>query len=162
MSKDVAKKLIAELQTNEELKAKIAGIEDKDELVKIAVQNGYDVTLEEMLEAEREFKEQIAQKTDAQSVELSADELETAAGGATYDDASDGHELFCSLSFHDMEFSIDNNEWCKTNLHNDKIIDLSQPGQFKRQVCEYNWYDEDGQHEKYICSKNYSCKVNQA
>ena len=60
MSKEIAKKLIAELQTNTELKAKIAGIEDKDELVKIAVQNGYDVTVEEMLEAEREFKEQIA------------------------------------------------------------------------------------------------------
>ena len=119
MSKEIAKKLIAELQTNTELKAKIAGIEDKDELVKIAVQNGYDVTVEEMLEAEREFKEQIAQKTDAQSVELSADELETAAGGAHWqgENAPDGKELgceICNYKYHEMK---EKNYWCKNDWY---------------------------------------------
>jgi len=37
MSKETAKKLIAELQTNEELKAKIAGITAPAEMVKKAV-----------------------------------------------------------------------------------------------------------------------------
>ena len=36
MSKEIAKKLIAELQTNAELKAKIAGITDPAEMVKKA------------------------------------------------------------------------------------------------------------------------------
>ena len=40
MSKETAKKLIAEMQTNEELKAKTAGITDKDALVKMAVEAG--------------------------------------------------------------------------------------------------------------------------
>ena len=119
MSKEIAEKLIAELQTNEELKAKIAGIEDKDELVKIAVQNGYDVTVEEMLEAEREFKEQIAQKTDAQSVELSADELETAAGGAHWqgENAPDGKELGCEICNYKYGEMKEKNYWCKNDWY---------------------------------------------
>ena len=113
MSKETAKKLIAELQTNTELKAKIAGIEDKDELVKIAVQNGYDVTLEEMTEAEKEFRAELAQKSD----ELTADELEGAAGGGMWqaEDNKEGKEFrctFCNLHYADQE---KNNEWCQRN-----------------------------------------------
>ena len=113
MSKEIAKKLITELQTNTELKTKIAGIEDKDELVKIAVQNGYDVTLEEMTEAEKEFRAEMAQKSD----ELSADELEAAAGGAWWlsDNNKDGKELncaFCNLHYADQ---AKNNEWCQNS-----------------------------------------------
>ena len=111
MSKEIAKKLIAELQTNEELRAKIAGIKDPAEMVKKAVEAGYDVTLEEMLESEREYKAEMAQKSD----ELTADELEGAAGGGiwTGDDAvSDGHELGCAASYHHYDYQNDNNIWC--------------------------------------------------
>ena len=113
MSKETAKKLIAELQTSEELKAKIAGITDKDELVKIAVQNGYDVTLEEMLEAEKEFRAEMAQKSD----ELSADELEGAAGGTWWfnDKNKDGKEFACGYCELDYEYQKEHNEWCKDN-----------------------------------------------
>lgn len=41
------------------------------------MQAGYDITLEEMLEAEKEYRAVLAAKTD----ELTADELEAAAGG---------------------------------------------------------------------------------
>jgi len=87
--------------------------------VKIAVQNGYDVTVEEMLEAEREFKEQIAQKTDAQSVELSADELETAAGGAHWqgEDAPDGKELGCEICNYKYNEMKEKNYWCKNDWY---------------------------------------------
>ena len=44
MSKETAQKLITELQTNKELKAKIKGITDTEQLVKAAVDAGYDVT----------------------------------------------------------------------------------------------------------------------
>ncbi len=53
MSKETAKKLIAELQTNEELKAKVNGITDPGQLVKAAVDAGYYVTLDEVAEAEK-------------------------------------------------------------------------------------------------------------
>ena len=119
MSKETAKKLIAELQTNEELAGKIAGMTDKEEMVKKAVKAGYDVTVEEMLEAEREFKEQIAQKTDAQSVELSADELETAAGGAHWqgEDAPDGKELGCEICNYKYDEMKEKNYWCKNDWY---------------------------------------------
>jgi len=113
MSKEIAKKLIAEMQTKEELKAKIAGITDPAEMVKKAVEAGYDVTLEELTEAEKEFRAEMAQKSD----ELSADELEAAAGGGMWqaEDSKDGREFrcaFCNLHYADQE---KNNDWCKKN-----------------------------------------------
>ena len=115
MSKEIAKKLIAELQENEELKAKIAGINDPAEMAKKAVEAGYDVTVEEMLAAEKEYRAELASKTD----ELSADELEAAAGGkwSDHEDAKDGHELNCLASYHDYGYQKDNNEWCKDRFY---------------------------------------------
>lgn len=63
MSKETAKKLIAELQTNDELKAKVQGITDPVQLVKAAVEAGFDVTAEEMTEAEKEFRAEQVRKT---------------------------------------------------------------------------------------------------
>ena len=113
MSKEIAKKLIAELQTNEELKAKIAGITDPAEMVKTAVQNGYDVTVEEMIEAEREYRAEMAKKAD----ELSADELEGAAGGTWWfnDKNKDGKEFACGYCELDYDYQKKHNEWCKDN-----------------------------------------------
>ena len=110
MSKETAKKLIAELQTNEEIKAKIAGITDPAEIVKKAVEAGYDVTFEELTEAEREYKAEMAKRAD----ELSADELEGAAGGILWssEENKDGKEfncIYCNLS---EEYQVDNKEWC--------------------------------------------------
>ena len=112
MSKENAKKLIAELRTNEELKKKIEGITDPAELVKKAVEAGYDITLAEMLEAEKEVKAETAAKND----ELTADELESAAGGSFFsfesDIAKDGHDLSCYMSYHDRDYQWDNKEFC--------------------------------------------------
>ena len=118
MSKETAKKLIAELQTNEELQAKIAGIKDKDELVKIAVQNGYDVTVEEMLEAEKEFRAEMAQKSD----ELSAEELEGAAGGSawTSEEDPDGNEYGCAICNLKYDDQKEYGDWCKKSHYCDK------------------------------------------
>ena len=111
MSKETAKKLIAELQTNEELEKKVEGITDPEQLVKIAVEAGYDVTLEDLEAAEKEFRKELAGKTD----ELTTDELESAAGGNMWqaDEASDGHELVCMLSYHHKDWKLEHNEWCK-------------------------------------------------
>ena len=127
MSKEIAKKLIAELQENEELKAKIAGITEPAEMVKKAVEAGYDVTLEEMTEAEKEFRAELAQKSD----ELTAEELEAAAGGLyddlLNDDAPDGHELFCIASYHDTGYSEDNNIWCTKQMKYFSDKDKKEP-----------------------------------
>ncbi|MBO6228980.1 MAG: Nif11-like leader peptide family RiPP precursor [Ruminiclostridium sp.] len=111
MSKETAKKLIAELQTSEELRAQIAGITDPAEMVKKAVEAGYDVTLEDMLAAEKEYRTELAVKSD----ELTMDELEGAAGGRMWfsEYSNDGQEFFCSVCYHDEEYQRQNNEYCK-------------------------------------------------
>ena len=110
MSKETAKKLIAEMQTNEELKAKIAGITDPAEMVKKAASAGYDVTLGEMLEAEKEYRAEMAKRAD----ELSADELEGAAGGIFWssEENKDGKEFNCIYCNLNEEYQVDNKEWC--------------------------------------------------
>ena len=115
MSKEIAKKLIAELQTNEELKAKIAGITDKDALVKMANEAGFDVTLEELTEAESEYRTEQAAKTD----ELTADELEAAAGGSSGagEKSSDGKDLGCLSCDLTKNEQWERNEWCKNHYY---------------------------------------------
>jgi predicted ribosomally synthesized peptide with nif11-like leader len=111
MSKESAKKLIIELQTNEELKAKVEGITDPVELLKIAKDSGYDVTLEELIDAEKAYKRDKAEETDEK---LSFDDLEDVAGGVLGDgdDAPDGHEMGCAISYHLRAWSEENNVWC--------------------------------------------------
>ena len=111
MSKESAKKLIIELQTNETLKAKVNGITDPEQLLKIAVDAGYDVTAEELIEADRERRAEQAKNTDEK---LSLDDLEGVAGGVLGDgdDAPDGHEMGCAISYHVRAWSEENNVWC--------------------------------------------------
>ena len=115
MSKEIAKKLIAELQENEELKAKIAGITDPAEMVKKAVEAGYDVTLEEMTEAEKEFRAELA----AKSEELTADELEGAAGGKYWrdDENKDGKEFHCAICNLSADYQAKSGENCNARWY---------------------------------------------
>ena len=116
MSKESAKKLITELRTNEELKAKIAGITDPAELTKKAVEAGYDVTEAELIEAEKELKNAQAERTDEM---LSLDELEAAAGGELWkgEDAPDGHEMGCGISYHTYDYHVENGIWCNRSYY---------------------------------------------
>ncbi|MBO6301819.1 MAG: Nif11-like leader peptide family natural product precursor [Ruminiclostridium sp.] len=97
MSKEIAKKLIAELETNEELKAKVASVTDPEELLKIAKGSGYDVTIEELIEAEKESRKVKAAQTDEK---LTLDDLEAVAGGLGHEDAPDGHEMGCEYCWY--------------------------------------------------------------
>ena len=127
MSKETAQKLITELQTNKELKAKIKGITDTEQLVKAAVDAGYDVTAEEMTAAEKEFRSEKAKKT-----KLSVEELDAVAGGAVWkgEDAPDGHEMGCLASYHDYDYQKDTGTWCQDSYycdHNSQEYDPYQP-----------------------------------
>ncbi len=121
MSKESAKKLIDELQTNEALKAKVQGITDPAALVKAAVDAGYDVTEAELIEAEKELKTEQAERTDEK---LSFDDLEDVAGGVLGDgdDAPDGHEMGCAISYHGTDWQIENNIWCTKHWYCQKSL----------------------------------------
>ena len=75
------------------------------DIVKAAVEAGYNVTEAELAEAEQELRKQVAEKTDA---ELSADELEGAAGGIFWlgDDGEDGHEKTCLMFYHKLKGKV--------------------------------------------------------
>ncbi|MBR5091566.1 MAG: Nif11-like leader peptide family natural product precursor [Ruminiclostridium sp.] len=98
MSKETAKKLIAELQTNEELKAKVSDVTNPVELTKIAVDAGYDVTLDELIEADKEYRKELAENT---GKKLSINELESAAGGSQWngEDNPEGHKVGCESNW---------------------------------------------------------------
>ncbi|MBO6301812.1 MAG: Nif11-like leader peptide family natural product precursor [Ruminiclostridium sp.] len=116
MSKEIAKKLMAELGTNEELRAKVKGVTDTEELLKIAVEAGYDVTMEDLTEIEKDLRKEQANKTDDK---LSFDEIEEVAGGRYWrgDLAPDGHEMGCVISYHQSGYSRDNDQWCSSNYY---------------------------------------------
>ena len=116
MSKEIAKKLIIELETNEELKARVEGVTDPKELLNIAAEAGYDVTEAEMLEAEREFKKALAEKTDEK---LSFDDLEAVAGGGDWhgEDAPDGHEMGCYICYHKKKYSEETGNYCTDQFY---------------------------------------------
>ncbi len=117
MSKETAKKLIAELQTNNELKAKIKDISDPAQLVKAATDAGYNVTAGEMIAAEKDFRTEKAKKT-----KLSVEELDAVAGGDWWrgEDAPDGHEMGCWASYHDYYYQKDTGTWCKDSFYCDQ------------------------------------------
>ena len=134
MSKETAKKLIAELRTSKELQAKIADAESLDEMVKIAVGAGYDVTLEEMLEAEKEFKAEMNAKTE----ELTADELENVAGGSLWsgEEDPDGNEYGCAVCNLGYDDQKEYGDWCRETYFCDQVnlkVPSSDPDRrFKR------------------------------
>ena len=115
MSKEIAEKLIADLAKNEEFRLKFKDIEDKDGLLKKAREEGYDITAEDMIAAEEECRAEIAAKTDSIGKELSASELENAAGGGLFmnETAPDGHEYDCVTSYHDFGYQTSRQEYCK-------------------------------------------------
>ena len=113
MSKENAQKLFTELETNKELREKLSGLEKPADIVKAAAEAGYEITEAELIEAEKELRKQRAQKTD----ELSPDELESASGGTFWqgEDAPDGHELGCYLSYYRLGYQLNNNYWCRSD-----------------------------------------------
>ena len=129
MSKENAQKLFAELKTNKELREKIQSYDTTADIVKAAVEAGYNVTEAELAEAEQELRKQVAQRTDAQSEELSPDKLENAAGGMLFfgETAPDGHEMGCFMLYHYEGWQLRNNISCKDKFFCYCSVYFSEP-----------------------------------
>ena len=80
----------------------------------VVIEMGYDVTLDELVEAEKKFKTEKAKKT-----KLSVEELDAVAGGAVWkgEDAPDGHEMGCEISYHHYSYQEETGTWCNTNYY---------------------------------------------
>ena len=117
MSKETAKKLMAELKTNEEVKAKVAGIMDPEELLKIAIDSGYDVTMEEFIEAEKEYRRDKAAETDEK---LSFDDLEDVAGG--YETSPAGYEIGCCMDYYTVSDCKKRDIYCTSDYYTREFV----------------------------------------
>jgi hypothetical protein len=78
-------------------------------------QNACSVTAEELEEAVKAMRKAAGEATK----ELSLDEMGKTAGGIfwTGEDAPDGHEMGCFMTYHHHQWSVDNNIWCKSTFY---------------------------------------------
>ena len=77
------------------------------------------MTAHELIEAEKEFRKETAEKNEAQAEKLSLDDLDAVAGGDRGDgeDAPDGHEMGCSWSYHGVQWQVEHDVWCSTSYY---------------------------------------------
>ena len=106
---------LMEKMRDEAFAKKFEGCKSVEDFVEVAKKEGYDITAEDMIAAEEECKAEIAAKTDSIGKELSASELENAAGGGLFmnETAPDGHEYDCVTSYHDFGYQTSRQEYCK-------------------------------------------------
>ena len=73
------------------------------------------MTADELIEAEKEFRKELAEKNDAQAKKISLDDLDSVAGGTCWEgeDAPDGHEMGCNVCYHYYDYSKETGNWCK-------------------------------------------------
>ncbi len=122
MENSKAAEFLNKVLSDEKLKAQLA---DKTpaQTVELAAELGYEVTEEELIAAEKELRKQNSPEV----VELDLDDMDKAAGGKMWlaENASDGHEMGCILFYHDHQYSMQHNEWCKSEYFGKAV---SAPG----------------------------------
>ena len=140
MSKENARRFFEELKTNETLKAKVSAVTDPSELVKLAEEMGLYASQEELAKADRAIRAAQAEKTAETERELSAEELENAAGGALWqaEDAPDGFEMGCMLVFHGFSYQKEHNIWCADMYY---CSGNYQENDDEEQDCTYGVYE---------------------
>ncbi len=120
-----AAEFLNKVLSDETLKAQLAD-KSSAQAAEVAAELGYNVTAEEIAAAEKELRKQ-SKQDNAQVVELDLDDMDKAAGGKMWlaENASDGHEMGCILFYHDHQYSMQHNEWCKSEYFGKAV---SAPG----------------------------------
>ncbi len=110
MALENAKKFLEQVMADEALRERAAKMEPAG-VADIAKEVGFDVTAEELDAAVRAMR----QAAGEEPRELDLDEMGKTAGGAfgMGEDAPDGHEMGCMLTYHSKSWHIENNIWCK-------------------------------------------------
>jgi len=118
MSKENAKKFITDSRMNDDLRRKVQGLNDIDELIKRATEAGYAMTKDELAEAEREYRAEVSAER-----ELSMEELSSVAGGFLFnsDYSRDGREFGCAIFNLHRADQERMNEWCRERHYCAKV-----------------------------------------
>lgn len=114
MSKENAKEFLKKVISDEALRERL-NEKTPEQTAVIAAESGYDLTAEDLLAAEAELRREKSSNT----VELSLEEMDNAAGGMLweYEDAPDGHELGCIITYHSKSWARENKVWCKDTYY---------------------------------------------
>ncbi len=128
MAMEQAAQFLQEMRTNEKIKERLGDLSEiTDEkrayglLADAAKNAGFEVTEEELEEAVKARQQELLQQAGevSESIQsLKVEDLDQVAGGywwAADDSPIDGHELFCLLTYHGIEWSKENDDWCTKN-----------------------------------------------
>ena len=110
MALEHAKKFLEKAMKEPELNERIRMMET-GEVVTSARNMGFDFIPEELDAALQEFRQAANQIPEA----LDTDEMSRASGASLWngEDAPDGHEMGCMMTYHGREWSIEHDVWCK-------------------------------------------------
>lgn len=113
MSIETAKRFLEQVKADEQLQKRMSGLKP-GEVEGFAKELGFDVTGEEVEKALRQLRE-----TGEQPKDLDPDELDNVAGGYWWmgEDAPDGHEMGCDITYHHYSYQKENNIWCNKEYY---------------------------------------------
>jgi len=116
MAMESAKKFLEQMMSDEALRASVAK-KDAAGVAAAAKEMGFDLTQVELLQALKLLQ----QKDKSEPEILSPDDLTKVSGGALFfgDDAPDGHEMGCSVVYHDYQWQKQHNIECKSSHYTD-------------------------------------------
>ena len=124
MALENAKKFLEQAMKDEALRARVSE-KEPGEVAAIAGELGFEVTAAELTQAELALR--LAPANREKSVELNVNDLAQVAGGDfwTGDDAPDGHEMGCLITYHQWWTCEENKWWCHNYYYGEhgEIID---------------------------------------
>ena len=111
MALENAKKFLDQAMKYEALRARLSE-KEPGEVAAIAGELGFEVTAAELTQAELALR--LAPANREKSVELNVNDLAQVAGGMFWDgdDAPDGHEMGCFITYHQWWTCEENKWWC--------------------------------------------------
>ena len=113
-----AKQFLEQAMKDEALRARVSE-KEPGEVAAIAGELGFEVTAAELTQAELALR--LAPANREKSVELNVNDLAQVAGGMCWDgdDAPDGHEMGCFITYHQWWTCEENKWWCKHFYYNE-------------------------------------------
>ena len=111
MALENAKKFLEQVLKDEALRARVSE-KEPGEVAAIASELGFEVTAAELTQAELALR--LAPANREKSVELNVNDLAQVASGMFWDgdDAPDGHEMGCFITYHQWWTCEENKWWC--------------------------------------------------
>ena len=126
MAIEKAKELLEAIRTDPKAKELLQGVSEprsEEDMIRlcaeIAPKLGFDVSEADIREAVAALSRERMEKTAADVQKLSDDDITQASGGELWqgEDAPDGHEMGCMLTYHGFSYQWEHKIWCSNNYY---------------------------------------------